>query len=264
MLFLLSKLLSPFIEPDFIFLAMILGGLLLSWSHWPNAGRWIALVGASLLLAIALLPLHWWIGAPLEDRFPIVRELPPQVDGIIVLGGAVDPIQTQRRGIASLNDGAEVMTAAVELARLRPAAKLVFSGGAGPSSPDSLKESDVARQFFLDFGIDSARLILERQSRNTYENAVFSKSLVDPRPGEIWILVTSALHMPRSVGIFRRIGWDVVPWPVAYKTYGDDHGGLGEHVIVLDSALHEWVGLLAYRVLGRTNSFFHGPTSAGQ
>jgi uncharacterized SAM-binding protein YcdF (DUF218 family) len=151
------------------------------------------------------------------------------------------------------------MTEFVALARRYPDAKLVFSAGSASVFPDQPPETDGAKLLFGELGIDPSRVIFEDRSRNTYENAVFSKALATPKPGEIWLLVTSASHMPRSVGVFRAAGWTVVPWPVAYKTGGPYTVRFGGHFLHLDLALHEWIGLAAYRVLGRTNALFPAP-----
>jgi len=116
------------------------------------------------------------------------------------------------------------------------------------------------------FGIPRERVMLESRSRNTEENAVFSKELVQPKPGERWLLVTSAQHMPRAVGCFRRVGFAVEAYPVAWHT-GKRVGlspadvvshGLGQ----LDSAVHEWLGLVVYRLTGRTSELLPGPVAA--
>ena len=72
----------------------------------------------------------------------------------------------------------------------------------------------MARQLWTGMGVPPERMLFETAARNTHENAVLAHALAKPRPGETWLLVTSASHMPRSVGVFRRAGWDVVPWPV--------------------------------------------------
>jgi uncharacterized SAM-binding protein YcdF (DUF218 family) len=105
---------------------------------------------------------------------------------------------------------------------------------------------------------------MERRSRNTYENAEFSKVLVSPKSGERWLLVTSAHHMPRSVGIFRKVGFEVEPYPVDWRTgrRGDllkfsDH--FAERLALVDTAAREWMGLVAYWITGKTSEFFPSP-----
>jgi len=114
-------------------------------------------------------------------------------------------------------------------------------------------------------GMDTGRVIFERESRNTFENVADSKALVHPAPGETWILVTSAFHMPRSVGLFRAQGWPVIPDPVDYKTGTGQYeaGGfsidLTGHLDLLSQAIKEWIGLLANRIMGHSETFFPGP-----
>ena len=126
-----------------------------------------------------------------------------------------------------------------------------------------LKETLVARRFFKEIGFDPGRVVYEDQSRNTYENAVMTYDLVRPDPGEMWALITSAMHMPRSVGVFRKAGWMVLPYPVDFKTEGTGQfkyfQGLANGLGTFGAALKEWIGLIGYRVLGRTNSLFPAP-----
>jgi uncharacterized SAM-binding protein YcdF (DUF218 family) len=117
------------------------------------------------------------------------------------------------------------------------------------------------RAFFIEQGVDPARLLAEDRSRDTYENAVFSRDLVAPQREDVWILVTSAMHMPRAVGCFRRLAWEVVPYPVDYRAETAPRPSffLSEHLELLDVAAKEWVGLVAYRLLGHTDALFPGP-----
>jgi uncharacterized SAM-binding protein YcdF (DUF218 family) len=212
-------------------------------------------------LLILFLPISDWITAPLEDRFPQLSALPAHVDGIIVLGGAVNPETTARRGRPTLNSEAERMTEFVRLAKHYPEARLVFSGGSGrlDFQRATLTEADVARQFFKEQGLDPARVAFENKSRNTYENIVFTKALIRPGAGEVWLLVSSARDVPRSMGIFRKQGWDVVPVPVAYKSGGVRNNLLGDNLQKLDRSSHEWLGLLVYRITGKTDDLFPAP-----
>jgi uncharacterized SAM-binding protein YcdF (DUF218 family) len=259
LLFAVSKILWALVQPDLIIFAMIVIGVALLWTRWARGGRRLASLGAILLVVVAATPLDKWLFAPLEVRFPPLRNLPPHVDGIIALGGAIDPVLSARHGMPSLNDDAERMTSFVKLARLYPSAKLVFTSGSAAVFGEKLKEADAAKRLFADLGLDTSKIIFERESRNTYENAVFSKKLANPKPGEVWILITSAWHMPRAVGIFRQAGWPVLPWPVSYKTGGSFDPDLANHIRGVDRATHEWIGLLAYRLLGRTDALFPAP-----
>lgn len=260
MLFIVSKLFWRLVEPDLLLLAVVALGVALSMTRrWARAGIRVAATGTLLLLAIAFLPIDAWLLSPLEDRFPPVRDMPAHVDGIIALGGAIDAERSAAHGIPSLNDEAERITTFVTLARRYPAAKLVFTSGSASVFADRPKEADAAKPLFADLGIDTTTIMFERESRNTYENAIFSKRLADPKPGETWILITSASHMPRAVGVFRGAGWPVLPWPVAYETGGVYDPGLARHLLEVERVMHEWLGLVAYRLLGRTDALFPAP-----
>ncbi|MFL5333568.1 MAG: YdcF family protein [Geminicoccaceae bacterium] len=263
MTFLLSKLLWFVVRPSTLLLLLACAGLALTWSRrtWTRRarlGRWMLLCGLAGLVAITMLPVGNWLLIPLEERFPRPERPPEKVDGIIVLSGAVEPSLTKEHGIPSLNAAAERMTALVALSRRYPQARLIFTGGSGSLVPGSLTEADVARALFEDLGVASERVSYESRSRNTYENAVASKALADPKPGETWLLITSASHMPRAVGIFRRVGWPVIPWPVGYKSGHSFRvwyqSGPGQRIESVDWAVHEWVGLVAYWLLGRTQT----------
>lgn len=261
-LHILSKTFWLVARPGTFALLLACIGLALVWRgrRW---GRWPLLAGLGVYVAVLATPIAPWVVMPLEDRFPRPAEPPAHVDGVVVLGGAVDQNLTEARGIPALNGAAERMTEFVALARRYPGARLVFTGGQGSLLHGRLTEADVARRLFGALGLPEARVLYEDTARNTWENAVFTHRLLEPRPGETWLLVTSASHMPRSVGAFRRAGWQVVPWPVNYRT---GHGFAAlydapfpERLQMFESGLREWLGLLVYRVLGRSDALFPSP-----
>jgi uncharacterized SAM-binding protein YcdF (DUF218 family) len=221
MLFELSKILWWFVQPSKLWLLLVTLGVLLLYSRQKNLGRSLLSFAIVVAFLTIFLPVHAWLSGPLEGRIPRVTELPANVKGIVVLGGAVDELLTGAFEQPSLNHAAERMTEAVALAQRYPTATLVFSGGSSLVNQSelslSLKEADVARRLFENLGIPESRLALESESRNTWENAVNTKKLVQPQEGETWLLVTSAQHMPRSVGIFRKVGWNVISYPTDYR-----------------------------------------------
>jgi uncharacterized SAM-binding protein YcdF (DUF218 family) len=262
--FVLSKFLVPLESPGDLLLLLLVIGAICSWFvRFRRLGIAMVTIATAALALIVLLPVSAWIAAPLENRFPRPAALPGSVDGIIVLGGAVDPDTTSRRGIPTLNSDAERMTEFVRLAKRYPQARLVFSGGSGLliRQSESLSEADVARLFFEQQGLNPARVIFENQSRNTYENVAFSKAIVKPAPHQTWLLVSSAQDMPRSVGIFRKLDWPVTPVPVAYKSDTQHSSYLGDNLHELDRGSHEWLGLLVYRLTGKTDALFPAPAN---
>ena len=170
---------------------------------------------------------------------------------------------SQARGRPTVNDAAERLIEGAHLARLHPEARVLFTGGSpNPWTPQA-NESEFASRVLLDMGVEKDRLLIEDKSRNTYENAVFSRALAPDRGEGNWILVTSALHMPRSVGVFRRAGWKVLPWPVNYLT-GAQTEWTNEDVPVerlyfMSRTFHELYGLVYYRARGWSDSLFPAP-----
>ena len=263
MTFLLSKLLWALLRPGTLLLVLAWAGLILAWLSRLRLGHALIAVALSGYLAILVLPIDQWLLMPLEERFALPDPPPARVDGIIVLGGVIDSALSADRGMPVLTASAERITDAVILAKRHPDAKIVFTGGNGDLMPISPTEADYAKTLLAALGVDPARIVTEGASRNTVENAVFTRDIVHPAPGQTWLLVTSASHMPRSVGIFRRAGWPVTPWPVGYKSGRSMEvqytRQFGDKIAQLDWAVHEWVGLVAYRLLGRTDALFPAP-----
>lgn len=245
-------------------LALAAIGLVLQFGRFRKASLTCLSLSLGILTLIAVLPIGASMLAPLENRFPQVKPLPANVTGIIVLGGATSPGMSAARGIPSLNGDAERMTTLVMLARQYPNARLAFTGGNGTLIHGATTEADVARQLFTQLGVDQSRIVYEDRSRTTYENVLFLKALLKPQPGQLWLLVTSAWHMPRAVGLFRHAGWPVLPYPVGYKTapglmLNELHDDFPARLGMVDQATHEWIGLIAYHLLGHTSALFPAP-----
>jgi uncharacterized SAM-binding protein YcdF (DUF218 family) len=265
--FLTIKLAEALASPSTLLLLCSCVGLCLLLARRPGARQRgaIVLLAAPIMvqLVLCVLPLDSWLLAPLEDRFPTLGEAPPTIEGIVCLGGAVDEEITRARGVPSLNEAAERMTAFVALALRHPQARLAFTGGSGRVLHGAVSEADVARRLFDGLGLAGRAIVYEDQSRTTWENAVDLAALVHPKPGQVWVLVTSAAHMPRAMGAFRAAGWTVLADPVGYKTAptlaAELAPSLPQRLSRIDAAAHEWVGLLAYRLLGRTDRLLPGP-----
>jgi uncharacterized SAM-binding protein YcdF (DUF218 family) len=262
-LFWLSKTFWIVAAPaNFALIAAVVGVLLL-WTRWRALGRWLASFGIIILVGLAVLPIGPWLSWPLESRFATPDPMPAQVDGIILLGGAESVSQTRARGIVAVNGAADRLIAFVDLARTYPDARLVYSGGSGSLRPQAMREADVARAALRTMGLDVDRVVFERESRNTFENARNLRPMIAPQAGETWLVVMTALNMPRAVGVFRAAGWPVVPYPVDH-TVGLARPGLSlawnlaGRASSAQRALREWIGLVVYRVLGRTNALFPG------
>jgi uncharacterized SAM-binding protein YcdF (DUF218 family) len=213
------------------------------WAALGNSqcAAWLAAAAACGLVIGAFTPIGLALAAPLENRFPFSRpdpQIPPE--GIIMLsGGAGDRI-----------------AAVAKLSQAYPKASLTFCGFRVCS------KSLIKR--FTDLGVDTSRINIESQSRTTSEDALYSAALLKPKPSERWLLITSAMHMPRAVGCFRLSGFRVEPYPVEFMT----HGGSGPFtlfasgssaLIQFDRVAKEWIGLMAYRLMGKIDALFPGP-----
>lgn len=263
MFFLLSKIGWFLVQPLVVVLVAQALGVLLLFLRLPRLGLGLVTLSTLALAVVALSPLGLLMMSYLENRFP-KPDLPENVAGIVVLGGSFDTIIARTRGEPELNDAADRVTTAFALARRYPEARLVFSGGAANLLAEDISESEVARRFFAEMGLDPGRLELEDRSRNTIENARFSRELANPQPGETWLLVTSAYHMPRSVGCFRAEGFAVVPYPTDYSTPAGDAVWRPSTASIRNAekahfAVREYLGLLAYRLSGRTDAWIPGP-----
>jgi uncharacterized SAM-binding protein YcdF (DUF218 family) len=268
MFFILSKVLGFFTLPSDIAVSLAALGVVLLFTRFARAGRRLAVLGVVLLLIAGLSPLGNALMLPLEERFPrwdAARDAAQGAPaGIIVLGGAIGPEISAARGMPDLNESAERITATAALARQYPQARIVYSGGNARLVLTGGIEADYAIDLLESLGIARTRVVAERQSRNTVENAEFSKKLVDPKPGERWLLVTSAYHMPRAIGVFRRAGFPVEAYPVDWRTRGPIDLWLPFESVTAglrrtDTAVHEWIGLVAYRLTGRTSALFPAP-----
>lgn len=251
--FILSKLFWLVAVPSHVVLWLALATVVLLVAGYRRAGERCAVATALLFILIGLLPTWQLLAWPLENHYP-QPVWPHHVDGIVVLGGGVGSAMLASRGAPTADAGIVRIIWAYRLARRFPHARVIFSGGAGSLAGGDIPDTVGARMLFSAMGLDPKRLTLESKSRNTYQNLVYSRRLARPKPGEVWMLATSALHMPRAMDVARRIGWTMRPWPTDYDTLRhqtnwsfDIPGNLG----MTDKAVHEWIGLAVYWITGR-------------
>ncbi len=264
MFFFLSKTLGVMLLPSNILIGIGIVGIILLLTRFTSMGRKMIAASVLLLAICGFSPIGSLMLYPLESRFPPWDASRGAPDGIVVLGG-IEPDLSAVHGVPVFRASVDRLLAAAILAHQYPKARIIFSGGnSNLVSDDEAKEADFAMPVLEGFGISRDRLSMERRSRNTQENAEFSKATASPKSGERWLLVTSAYHMARSVGIFRKVGFAVEPYPVDWRLGGRDDllrfspyfmSGLAR----IDLASREWMGLVAYRITGRTLDFFPGP-----
>jgi len=264
MFFVLSKVAGFFAVPsNFIALVCALGAVL-ALTRWRRAGSRILALGIGLLLIAGYSPLGNALLLVLTERFPAWQEDGRAPDGIVVLGGAIDSDISAARNALETDASSERIFAMLELARRYPNARIVFTGGSANLIENTVSEAPIAGELLRQFGVAPDRILLESASRTTAENATMTKKLVAPKPGERWLLVTSAFHMPRSIGVFRAVDFEVEAYPVDWRTRGWvdlrwPFDKLSAGLVRTDVAMHEWVGLIAYRLSGRIAELLPSP-----
>ncbi len=264
MFFALSKLLGFFALPSNTLIAIGLLGLVLLCTRYTRLASWLIVTSVVLIAIAGLSPLGNALILPLEQRFPSWDASRGAPQGIVLLGGMVIPDVSAARGSVSLNDAAERITATAELARRYPDARIIMTGGSSALIFEEGAEAAFAVQQLVALGVAHDRITAEEQSRNTIENAVFSRLIADPKPGERWLLVTSAYHMPRAMAVFRAADFPVEAYPVDWRTLGSadlvrPFASLSEGLRRTDTAVHEWVGLFVYWLTGKTRTLFPAP-----
>ena len=244
-MFFASKILALITQPLVWVFALLLLSLLVL-RRWPRAGRRLVGTALAILVLTAWKPLPETIIRALESRYP---EMAPNAKlegyaGLVVLGGGLES------GRAQLNRWVDYQ----RNVRHNPTLRVLFTGGEGALMGIGQSEAERANMFFDSLGVSRQQVQYESASRNTYENAVLSAKRPGVDPTQRWLLVTSAWHMPRSMATFQKAGWNVTAYPVDFRT-GDSSNWLefsmAGGAVEWQLALHELVGLLAYKLTGR-------------
>lgn len=260
----LSKTLGVMLLPTNFLIGVGLFGAILLATRFTSLGRKLLIASVVLLAICGFSPLGKLVLYPLESRFPPWDAARGAPDGIVVLGGSIDPDLSAAHGLPVFKGAVDRVIAVAALAHRYPNARIIFSGGSGNLISGDAREADYASAVFESLGVPKQRLTMERRSRNTQENAEFSKAIAAPKSGERWLLVTSAYHMPRSVGLFRKAGFAVEPYPVDWRVGGRADiltlsSLSSEGLDRVDTGIREWMGLAAYWISGKTRELFPGP-----
>ena len=259
-----AELVSFCSTPSNVLALLVMGGMILVLLR----RKWTTMIAAVALGAVALAmlsPLGTVLLTPLEERFPDAKFPDDSIDGIIVLGGSYDTQIHSYLSTILLEEDTEPMAAVPDLARHYPRALIIFSGGTDPSDP-KVNEAAIVKRYFISFGIDPNRIVIEDKSLTTSENARFTAQLIHPKPEQHWLLVSSAYHLPRAIGAFRKVGFNISAFSVGRRTDGWDDlwrpaSSATDNLRRIDVAVHEWVGLVWYRLSGYSDEWFAGPQS---
>ena len=262
MFFLISKIFSFLLYPVNLLISLALIGWVASWiPYFRGFGFVITGVGLVCLAVVGITSIPALIALPLENRFPAFADDGSPVAGIVVLGGAEEPEISAARQQLTVNDSAERDIAFGDLSRRYPNAKLFFAGGSGKLQGREFTEAGVVARYAEVLGLVASRVLVDDRSRNTYENALFAAQSLKPTQEGKWLLVTSAVHMPRAIGCFRNAGFLVTAYPVDFHTKGTEtlaefHATMATNLRLLDIGVREWLGLVIYRINGYTSEFF--------
>ena len=260
--FFLSKALWFFFNPINILLFLLLIGIIFHFFNKKKLYKIINIITLILFILIVILPTGKYFLWKLESSYSIPKILPPDIDGILILGGGVNESLTYQYQQMSLNENVERLTESIDLMRRFPDAKIVFSGGSTTFSKPKLTGIDVAKMFYNRMRVDINRIIFENKSRNTYENFVFSKKFIDNKNNEKWLLVTSAFHMKRVMNVAEKLELNFIPYPVDFSTaknfsfgswYAQNYPANMNHFYI---AMHEYTGLIAYYLTGKSSKIY--------
>ncbi len=223
-------------------------------------GLTVLIFNCVFLLIISILPIGKFLLYQLEKKYHNYTLMPKKVDGILILGGASNPYLSQEYERIILNNSSERLIEAIILIKKYKDAKIIFSGGLGDINYPNLDHAKVARDLFISMGVDVTKILFENKSRNTYENILFSKKVADIKDNEKWILITSAFHMNRAMLIAKKHKWKLKPYPVDFRLPKEFNFKLSfsllSNIRTLNMSLREWVGLLAYYLMGRTSGIY--------
>jgi uncharacterized SAM-binding protein YcdF (DUF218 family) len=268
MFFVFSKILGFLAMPSNLLVVAVLAGACLLMTRWRRSALTLLVGGVVVFAVLGFSPLSNALLLTLSERFPAWQAANVDPDGVIILGGVIDPEVSAARGQVELDSSAERALALLTLARRFPKARIVFSGGSGNLVMEPVAETRFARALLAEFGMTGERFVFEGESRTTYENARNTFELLKPKAGERYLLVTSSFHMPRSIGAFRSVGFDVEAFPVDWRTRGWRDAMLpferaSAGLSRADVAIHEWTGLVVYWMTGRSSALFPAPRAPG-
>jgi uncharacterized SAM-binding protein YcdF (DUF218 family) len=224
-------------------------------------GRWLLGAGLAALVLIMLVPLGYWGMAVLEERIPQPATLPAEVAGIIAIGGSESEHIAAVRGADYASFGTmNRLFVLTLLAKKYPQAMVMYAGGSTRVQPHvSMRQADIAAKV-LAVMLPQRTVLYERESRTTYENALNAAAMLGDKRKQPWILVTSAAHMPRSLGTFRQQGWNVIPMPADYRTEGVFKPLMQfdfmHNLVMLELFLREVCGMIGYYYGGKSDALF--------
>jgi uncharacterized SAM-binding protein YcdF (DUF218 family) len=244
------------INIDLLLILILLLGAGLYWFQRKKCGKRLLILSCSGLVFLGIVPVGLWSFEMLENRFPKTVQIPSDVKGMILLGGPYDILTSLGRGERAYNLTFGRFTQFIDLAKKNPHFQLVFTGNEF--------ENTHSKEDFQELGVDPSHVHFAEPAKNTMENAAKTAQLLKPTPDEKWLLVTSAYHMPRSVGLFRKAGFNVIPYPVDYHAPGKYEMsfliGLKTNLEAWNAVAREWLGMIGNYIAGQSDEFYPRPS----
>ncbi len=260
MSFYLSKIIWLLLNPFNIFILFTLLTIILYLVSLKKISIVIFFTNSLYLIIISCLPIGNYLIYKIEKEYHVNPSIPDKLDGILILGGSTNPLMYKEFNQISVNDSAERLIESVSIIKKFKNSKVIFSGGSGVINRSDLGHSQVAKLFYKKIGLEETRIIFENDSRNTYENIIFSKKLANPKKNENWLLITSASHMKRAMLIGSKNNWQFIPYAVDFRTMKKfsfvPSLNLLSNINSLQYGSHEWLGLISYYLMNRTNKIF--------
>jgi len=257
----LSKLLPLFLYPLGLTSLFLLLGLIIAWKR-PT----LALVPMGMSLLIILVASNAWVSSLLMQSLEwqqISSEELPEAEAIILLGGSTR-VPTPPRNTVEITESGDRVLYAAHLYKEGKAPVIIATGGRITWLQNAPPEADSMKNLLIEIGVPESAIIEETQALNTYENALYTKKILEKRGIKQSLLVTSASHMPRSLRVFQKQGIDVIPAPTDFLVTQLDWEQLqmtpqatlfnllpsAENLKQTTQALKEYLGLIVYWLKG--------------
>lgn len=265
MFYAISKVFWLLAQPLSLAFLFGLAALILVIAGWRRSSLASSIVALLVLGLAGFTNIGAVVIAPLEARFERPSELPESVDAIVLLGGATSARVSTARQVTETSEAGDRLIETIWLAQRYPEARIVLTGGVAAILGETESEAVTMQRLLLAFGIAPERVVLEGEARNTDENAEYTKALLGPAPGNV-LLVTSAFHMPRSMGLFRKAGISAIAWPTDYRSTGTESFGIDvaepvANLVTSSVAMKEWIGLMVYHRTGRIDELLPSQAS---
>lgn len=252
-----SKILSIFLDPLALIVLLLLGAWLFE-RRRSRVFQGIYAIAVISLIVLGCPTVSGLLASSLEDQNPDKgTEGVASAQAIVVLGGAIN-MPSRIHHVSGIISSSDRLLVALRLYHAGKAPLVILSGGNNPLIGEVRKrsEADEMRVLLEEWGIPDSAILVEGGSINTRENALFSRRLLASKGIGRIILVTSAIHMPRAAGTFRKVGFDVVAAPADFRSGWGESSAIFNWIPATDAmkvssdSIHEWLGIWVYRIRG--------------